>query len=350
MRLRNSKTELSNTYMALCSFTLYYLLAFLVFDWSTMCTYFFSFFLLIDNAMYHTGVGATVFQLSSYLKKKKFHLNESNRNLIIYSTAIFIYTLFIVFLNDYCVTLQVTDNLEIFWKSIYIRSISSLLISTLFITKNYGQVIQENTLRNQQLQKSLQKESEKATKAQMNMLKLQLDPHFMFNSLNTLLGLIEENPHKAEDFTLELSRIYKYIVGCIDKDTISLQTSMSFIRDYCQLIEIRYPHHFLVEIEPDIAKNPNEKIPPLSLQLLVENAIKHNQHSVQKPLQIKIKREGDYVCVTNTLCPYTEKESSHILSMGIGMQNLNDRYKLICDRIPIAMLSQKEYTVKIPII
>lgn len=98
------------------------------------------------------------------------------------------------------------------------------------------------------------KESEKATKAQMNMLKLQLDPHFMFNSLNTLVGLIDEDPQKAEDFTLELSRIYKYIVANLDRDTISLKAGMAFINNYCKLIEIRYPQEFLLEIEDGIVK------------------------------------------------------------------------------------------------
>ena len=232
----------------------------------------------------------------------------------------------------------------------YIRTISSSLISIVYIIRNYGQIIQENTDLNLELKESLQKESEKATKAQMNMLKLQLDPHFMFNSLNTLVGLIDEDPQKAEDFTLELSRIYKYIVANLDRDTISLKAGMAFINNYCKLIEIRYPQEFLLEIEDGIVKTPEEKILPLSLQLLVENAIKHNQHSTKNPLRIKIKREGKFICVTNSINPYPEREKEHILSMGIGMKNLNDRYKLICERIPITLQSDSEYTVKIPII
>lgn len=350
MKSKISKEELFNGYMALISLALFYALAFLVFDWSTMRNHFLSIFLILDNLMYHTGVGATVFKLSDYLKKKKFHINEKDRNLIFYSLVIFLYTLMVVFLNDYCITYQETESIDIFWKCIYIRSISSLFISIIYIIRNYGQVIQENVLQNQKLKESLLKESEKASRAQMNMLKLQLDPHFMFNSLNTLIGLIEEDPEKAEDFTFELSRIYKYIISNMDQDTISLKAGILFIQDYCQLIEIRYPQQFIIEIAQNITKDPNEKILPLSLQLLVENAIKHNQHSIQHPLRIQIKRENDYVCVTNRLNSYHSHESSHILSMGVGMKNLNDRYKLICERIPIVLQSKDEYTVKIPII
>ena len=350
MKSKINKTELYNGYMALISLAFFYALAFIVFDWTTMHKYFLSSYLLIDNLLYYTGLGATVYQLSDYLKRKKFHINEKDRNLIFYSSIIFLYTLLVVFLNDYCITYQETRNMDIFWKCIYIRSISSLFISIIYIIRNYGQIIEENVLQNQKLKESLLKESEKASKAQMNMLKLQLDPHFMFNSLNTLVGLIEEDSKKAEDFTFELSRIYKYIISNLDQDTISLKAGISFIHNYCQLIEIRYPQQFIIEIAQDITKTSHEKILPLSLQLLVENAIKHNQHSIQRPLHIQIKREEDYVCVTNTLVPYPDNEKTHILSMGVGMKNLNDRYKLICDRIPVVLQSKDEYTVKIPII
>ncbi len=336
--------------MAYCSFAMYYILALLIFDWGYLKKYFFTFYGLFDNWIYYTGMAMTVFWLSDYLRKKKFHTNANHKNLIAYSMLIFIYTLFIVFLNDFTQIYQWTNSTETFWKSMYIRTISSSLISIVYIIRNYGQIIQENTELNLELKESLQKESEKATKAQMNMLKLQLDPHFMFNSLNTLVGLIDESPQKAEEFILELSHIYKYIVANLDRDTISLKAGMKFINNYCKLIEIRYPQEFLLDIEESIAKNSEEKILPLSLQLLVENAIKHNQHSTKTPLLIQIKREGNFICVTNSINPYPGREKEHILSMGIGMKNLNDRYKLICDRIPITLQSKSKYTVKIPII
>ncbi len=350
MKIKFDKINYFDYGMAYLSLALFYLLALIIFDWSTITTYILSAWGIIDNWLYHTGMAMTVFGLSDYLKKKKFHANANNKSLVFYSILIFIYTLLIILFYDFTQTYLWTKSTEIFWKSMYIRTISSSLISIVYIIRNYGQIIQENTELNLELKESLQKESEKATKAQMSMLKLQLDPHFMFNSLNTLVGLIDENPQKAEYFTLELSRIYKYIVSNLDKDMISLKAGMAFINNYCQLIEIRYPQEFLVDIEEGIVRNPKEKILPLSLQLLVENAIKHNQHSSKNPLLIQIKREDNFVCVTNTLNPYPEQQKEHILSMRIGMKNLNDRYKLTCDRIPITLLSESKYTVKIPII
>lgn len=350
MKIRFDKINYFNYGMAYISLAMYYILAFIIFNWNDTEKLPFSFYGFFDNWMYYTGIAMTVFQLSDYLRKKKFHANAQNKKLITSSILIFLYTLLVILFNDYFITYLWTENIELFWKSMYIRTISSSLISIVYIIRNYGQIMQENTERNLELKENLQKESEKATKAQMNMLKLQLDPHFMFNSLNTLVGLIDENPQKAEDFTLELSRIYKYIVANLDNDTISLKAGIAFIKNYCKLIEIRYPQQFNVEIEEGIAKNNDEKILPLSLQLLVENAIKHNQHTTQNPLHIQIKREENYVCITNTICPYPDQEKEHILSMGIGMRNLNDRYKLISDNIPITLQSQNEYTVKIPII
>lgn len=334
--------------MALASVAIYYILCLIIFSsepffLSSLC----SFWGITSNIFLFLIWGGIIFDVSKYLREKKFHLNTNTNVLINSSILIYLFTLLCAICFNQG---HLYPNDLFFWKTLYIRTISLTLIAIICVLKNYTQVIEENVVQNQELKESLQKESEKATKAQMNMLKLQLDPHFMFNSLNTLMGLIEENPKKAEDFTLELSRIYKYIVANLDQDTISLKAGMAFINNYCQLIEIRYPQQFCVEIEQGIVQDAHEKILPLSLQLLVENAIKHNQHSAENPLRIQIKREDNYVCVTNTLNPYPDNEKAHILSMGIGMKNLNDRYKLISDRIPIALQSKDEYTVKIPII
>lgn len=152
----------------------------------------------------------------------------------------------------------------------------------------------------------IKSEREKTARAQLNTLKLQLDPHFMFNSLGTLSGIIVENPQKALDFTSRLSRIYKYIVAHLDQDSITLREGMRFIQDYCKHIEMRYKNHFVFDIASNICHDDEELILPLSLQLLVENAVKHNQHSEEHPLHIRIYRDDDFVCVSNELAPYTK--------------------------------------------
>lgn len=336
--------------MGLISLALYYVLALALYDKPFMLQIIQPFYILL-NVMFYLGAGESIFWISNYFRNKNFHANAKERRLILYSVFIFLYTLMVVILFDYTITYLVTKDATCFWESTYIRTISSSLIAIIYIVRNYGQVILENAEQNSKLKDDLQKESEKAAKAQLNMLKIQLDPHFMFNSLNTLVGLIDESPEEAEKFTLELARIYKYIVANIDTDTISLAGGMDFIHDYCRLIEIRYPEQFDIRIEEDIVKNAEEKILPLSLQLLVENAIKHNQHSKEHPLLIHILRTDNYICVKNSRQPYNENErKTRINSTGIGMRNLYERYKLLTNQIPIVLESKSEYTVKVPII
>lgn len=350
MKPISSNKKFKDEFMGLISLILYYVLAVIVYDKPFMLKLIQPFYILI-NVMYYLGVGESIFWLSNYFRNKIFHANAKERKLILSSVIIFLYTLTIVVLFDYTIVYLGTEDRACFWESAYIRTISSSLIAIIYIIRNYGQVVLENAEQNSQLKDDLQKESEKATRAQLNMLKIQLDPHFMFNSLNTLVGLIDENPKDAQKFTLELSNIYKYIVSNINTDAISLATAIDFIHDYCQLIKIRYPQQFDIRIEEDIVKNQNEKVLPLSLQLLVENAIKHNQHSKEHPLIIRILREDDYICVINTLRPYNEIErKTHINSTGIGMRNLYERYKLLTDKIPLVLESKTEYIVKVPII
>ena len=234
--------------------------------------------------------------------------------------------------------------------SFYIRLIVCMLVASVNIVQCCCEIIQQKNEEKIKLIEELKSEQETATRAQLNVLKLQLDPHFMFNSLGTLSGIITENPQKALDFTSRLSRIYKYIVMHINDDSIPLRDGMSFIQDYCQHIEMRYKDNFVFDIATDICHDDEEKILPLSLQLLVENAVKHNQHSVEHPLHIRIYRDGDFVCVSNELVPYTEIGTSRVDSMGIGIKNLFDRYKLLTNKIPIVMQSTTHYTVQIPIV
>lgn len=234
--------------------------------------------------------------------------------------------------------------------SFYIRLIMYLLIVSVAIVQTFGYIIKQRNEERIILIDDLKSEREKATKALLNTLKLQLDPHFMFNSLGTLSGIIVENPQMALEFNNRLARIYKYIVAHISDDTIPLHEGISFIQDYCQHIEMRYKDNFIFDIADDICHDTEEKILPLSLQLLVENAVKHNQHSAEAPLHITIHRNGDFVCVTNELKPYEEMGCEQMENTGIGIKNLFDRYKLLTQKIPIVLLSDTTYTVQIPII
>ena len=159
---------------------------------------------------------------------------------------------------------------------------------------------------------------------QKELLKLQLDPHFVFNSLSTLTELISEDPDLAETFTLKFSTIYRYIVNQLNKETVSIAEEIRVIREYCDLLDIRHPHHFVFQIEEELQHDGN-LILPMAIQILVENAVKHNAHSSRQPLHVSIYREGDYIVVRNHRIPLKGTLPS---TTKVGLKNLDERYGL----------------------
>ncbi|MBF6608092.1 MAG: histidine kinase [Flavobacterium sp.] len=181
--------------------------------------------------------------------------------------------------------------------------------------------------------------------AKFESLKNQIDPHFLFNSLNVLSSLIEENPENAQKFTTSLSKIYRYVLEQKDKELVSLEEELSFARTYMNLLKMRFENSLFYEM-PDGALNPDAKVVPLSLQLLLENTVKHNVVSEKKPLTIRIKIEGDYLVVENDL------QRKEILDSrrGVGLQNIINRYAIITSRSVMIDESDSKFRVLIPIL
>ena len=157
--------------------------------------------------------------------------------------------------------------------------------------------------------------------AKFEALKNQLDPHFLFNSLNVLSAQIDENPEKAQDFTIGLSKVYRYILDQKHKDLVSLSEEIKFAKTYLNLLEMRFENSLQVNIDENISKI-EAKIIPLSLQLLLENAIKHNRISEKNPLTIKIYLDKNHLVIENNLQPKVESE--HQKRNGIGL----DKYQI----------------------
>lgn len=184
----------------------------------------------------------------------------------------------------------------------------------------------------------------KAT-ASFETLKNQLDPHFLFNSLNVLSSLIEENPVKAQEFTVALSKIYRYVLDQKDKNLISVEEELNFAKLYVSLLKMRFEDAIIINFQTDIHIN-EFRIVPLSLQLLLENAIKHNIISDQKPLQIDIFKEENYLVVQNSY----QKKQTFEKSIGIGLQNIIQRYNLVSNLEINIQQTDKHYIVKLPLI
>ncbi|MFD1163996.1 sensor histidine kinase [Sphingobacterium daejeonense] len=181
--------------------------------------------------------------------------------------------------------------------------------------------------------------------AQLESLKNQIDPHFLFNSLNVLIGLIEEDQKNAITYTKSLSRIYRYILEHKDQEYVTIKEELEFAKDYITLLQLRFENSIQYENLIDV-KKLNKKTVPLSLQLLLENCIKHNKISEEQPLRIRIYDESDMLVVENNL----QEKSNHSASTKIGLRNIRDRYLLTSKKDIHITKSQDRFIVKMPML
>jgi LytS/YehU family sensor histidine kinase len=201
----------------------------------------------------------------------------------------------------------------------------------------------------QKLQESVleaQKFQTEHIKSQFEVLKNQIDPHFLFNSLNTLASIITEKPHMAVDFAEKLSQVYRYILQNKDKEVVALETEINFVKSYVFLLQTRFEQNLIVNFEVGEAYL-NQCIPPLSLQILVENAIKHNVVSQAKPLRVDIfiDRETSIV-VRNNLQP-----KRHITTSNkIGLDNIIKRYQYLTNQSVEILPTPQDFKVALPLL
>ncbi len=197
-------------------------------------------------------------------------------------------------------------------------------------------------------QKTKVKESQIVAKnetAKFESLKNQLDPHFLFNSLNVLTSLIGENPYQAEKFTTKLSKVYRYVLEQKDKDLVPLDEELNFAKSYMQLLQMRFEEAIEFSI-PDTSSKEELKIVPLSLQLLLENAVKHNVITSGKPLTIRIYEDRGYLVVENSFNPKASLEKS----TKVGLKNIQQRYELISSNKVSIENDGKIFKVKLPLL
>lgn len=183
--------------------------------------------------------------------------------------------------------------------------------------------------------------------AKFDALKNQLDPHFLFNSLNVLSALIDEDTEKAQDFTIGLSQVYRYVLDQKNKDLVSLKDEIKFAETYLDLLKMRFENSINVNIDSNI-EEIEAKVIPLSLQLLLENAIKHNVISEQTPLKIEIYIDNSWLIVQNNIKP--KQNSTHQKRNGIGLDNIKLRYKLFTDKQCVIEKTDDLFLVKLPLL
>ncbi|KAA0991944.1 sensor histidine kinase [Dyadobacter aurulentus] len=182
--------------------------------------------------------------------------------------------------------------------------------------------------------------------SQLEVLKNQLDPHFLFNSMNTLAALIDDENTDAQDYLERLSDVYRYVLVSRNKNTVTVEEEIAFVDAYVYLNKIRFREN--LQVNKRLSDNTlKQHVTPLSLQMLIENAIKHNVASRENPLRITISDEDeDYLVVENNILEKTILEKS----TRVGLQNIMNRYSLLSDK-QVEVTRQKDlFTVKIPLL
>jgi len=175
-------------------------------------------------------------------------------------------------------------------------------------------------------------------------LKTQVNPHFLFNSLNTISSLVLTQPETAEKFINNLSSVYRYILENSQKDKVTLKSELDFITCYFNLHKIRDEEKIILNVH--VLDEGKFEILPVSLQILIENAIKHNLATRENPLRISIYIEDQFIVVRNNL----QKKATQLNSMKIGLRNLAERVRLITGRVLIIEETNSDFIVKTPLI
>ena len=302
---------------------------------------------LLISAMYSFGLGFAQGIINDSLSNKWDWIEHTNTRIWAGIVTTVLYTVPVVLLIDYVNFIVISGhNIDRFFSGRYLwQHVFYIILSfgvSAFIHARGFMIQWKNAVKQESTKQEIVAKTETA---KFESLKNQLDPHFLFNSLNVLTSLIGENPQQAERFTTKLSKVYRYVLEQRNKDLVPIEEELKFAKTYMELLGMRFEEAVQFNI-PDNISNNELKIVPLSLQLLLENAVKHNVVSTSKPLTINIYEEGSYLIITNNVNP---KEAIG-KSTKIGLQNIADRYGLITEKGVKIENNNKTFKVSLPLL
>jgi two-component system, LytTR family, sensor kinase len=272
---------------------------------------------------------------------------DVRKRLIVQSLVMLVYTIvsnnLLGYLLDVC-GLKEKEHFDGYdWLTVITNSNVAAIFCSLTVVAIYESIYFMNELRKSVEEKEMLKRE--SLKAELNALKTQVNPHFLFNNLNTLSSVIPEDPKLAVDFVQQLSKLYRHILEVKDEQSILLQDELDVLKAYAFLLQTRFGNNLDVIINvPD--EKLNKRIVPLSLQILMENAIKHNIVSSDKPLKIEVTALNGKLMVSNNL----QKKNQVNESTGIGLDNIRNRYKLLGNGQVEVTENGSSFTVSIPLI
>lgn len=283
-------------------------------------------------------------QIMIYSRKKFPLFADVRKRLWFQSVVMFVFTIvfnnFLGFIADDIIFKSGPGH---FNNDFFISSNSASIFCTIMIIAIYESVYFMTALRQSvEEQENLKREN---LSAQLNALRTQVNPHFLFNNLNTLCSIIPEDPKQAVDFVQQLSKVYRHILEVKDEKSIPLKDELDVLKAYAFLLQTRFGHNLEIDINvPD--EKLQKRIVPLSLQLLMENAIKHNIVSADKPLKIDVYTANGSLVMSNNM----QRKNQLHESTGIGLNNIRNRYKLLGDKTVEIIDNGDNFTVSVPLL
>jgi sensor histidine kinase YesM len=232
---------------------------------------------------------------------------------------------------------------EVKWNVILIVALMNV-ICVLFVTHVYETVFMVKEQQNEQV-KSAELERAKA-EAELSALKNQIDPHFMFNSLNTLTHLIKVEPAKALAFTENLAEVYRYILSQKDQTFVLLDDELDFTHKYTDLLHLRFGQALIIKKNFNGSEGKQFLIPPTSVFVAFENAVKHNEISEKTPMHIDVDVQEGQLVIRNSM--RQRKTPAH--SSRIGLKNLDERFKLMTGKGITSGKEEEKFVVRLPLI
>lgn len=290
------------------------------------------------------GIGLCLMKINNWLKNDYIYLSGKRKQLFVYGIGMAVFLFLINYLlllivkwlidipNPWYVKVSGMRMLVVIW-------LVEMVVVSLVMVNNFYRHIIVLYKRNSQLEES-------SMKARYTALQNQLNPHFLFNSLNTLISEIRYSPVNAELFTQHLSDVYRYILQCQEQRLVPLHSELLFLDSYLFLHKVRLGDCIYLDNRVDETLW-NMKIPPLTLQLLAENVIKHNAINAKIPMTILFSydKEEEMLVVKNEI-----RQKKNILPSGRGLKNLSERYHLLCSKDIIVINDGITFTVKIPLL
>ena len=271
------------------------------------------------------------------LRQRFIKLAEEERSLFLRSVVVIItINILIAGVCELLMNAIESEFIEVdVWGTFFLLGIIASLLALIHMLLHYSDIIILKNKENLCLQKKY--------------LKLQLDPHFVFNSLSSLAGMIEDEPQRAEEYVVRLSQVYRYMLYNIDQDYMTISEAMDFARTYVSLLNLKYNDKIILELDEEKVKE-EDRILALSIQLLIENAVKHNSPQENSPLHIQISVQDNMLAIKNNRIYFHRHNDQIVESYGIGLKNLKQRYELECGKEIGYSVTHDSFEIRLPII